>query len=733
MQEIKFNVKNTYIPKDLIRHKRKNKICDCSDPRYKGQPGKPGQPGPPGEDGKATSSHNNTGESTKKGCGDWWNIVISEPACPCGIRPICPTGPPGPPGPPGPIGGPGQDGPPGPPGKPLKRKRGKLGLQGDAGTPGKPGKPGIPGRKGADGIRAIGKPGPKGPPGPQGPIIAGKPGKNAKRGSPGPPGPRGIPGNPGLPGRDGKRGSDGKPGNKGKNAEYCPCPKDLEFKEILDITEIEYEVNCDELESAVLRIICRQLQMADLRNRLNCKPEDGVEKCVNGRRQIVKVPASKAEKCRSIKCICEAMQGQFVRKKRIRLTRQAYDGVDENLVGSSNADQEVRGGNSCILPNGKVLKKAYRKEIRMLTDDERKRYFDAVFRLKETGVHDRFTAWHSLVAYMGGAHAGPAFPGWHREFIKRYEIALREIDPEIAVPYWDTTLDGALPDATHSILFTKDFLGTNSENDFLHDYRNISVDVDTKPFDRWYTPTIQNKTMDGKVYHTFPSSRIKRRLTFDFDKGPFPVRQEMIDFLLSNRSIQNILAPTFPQKLGCPIRGDMEGNFEYIHGFIHQFVGGSNPDLSPDPPFGHMGDPATSAADPIFFIFHSFVDYIFEMWRQKNQNRKERETEYLPDDEFCHAKQHYKNAELFPFSDDDVPLKNIDAYSNIYTDFLYEFAPRPNCSTPAYDCGSPYLFCDRSHGNVRCASKIKIGGNCTGFTNGSPPPKYDLTCTPPGP
>jgi hypothetical protein len=35
----------------------------------------------------------------------------------------------------------------------------------------------------------------------------------------------------------------------------------------------------------------------------------------------------------------------------------------------------------------------------------------------------------------------------------------------------------------------------------------------------------------------------------------------------------------------------MEGNFEYIHGFIHQFVGGSNPDLSPDPPFGHMGDP----------------------------------------------------------------------------------------------------------------------------------------------
>ena len=82
---------------------------------------------------------------------------------------------------------------------------------------------------------------------------------------------------------------------------------------------------------------------------------------------------------------------------------------------------------------------------------------------------------------------------------------MRQFDPELAVPYWDTTLDDPLPDPTHSIMFTGDFLGTNSKNNFLHDYLNISVDVDTKPFDRWYTPTIQNITMDGKVYHTFVS------------------------------------------------------------------------------------------------------------------------------------------------------------------------------------------------------------------------------------
>ena len=70
-------------------------------------------------------------------------------------------------------------------------------------------------------------------------------------------------------------------------------------------------------------------------------------------------------------------------KKRRRTTRQAY-GDEEELL--QNTDQNVRGGNSCILPNGKVLKKAVRKEIRMLTDDERKRYFEAVNKMKEAGM-----------------------------------------------------------------------------------------------------------------------------------------------------------------------------------------------------------------------------------------------------------------------------------------------------------------------------------------------------------
>ncbi|CAK5062682.1 unnamed protein product [Meloidogyne enterolobii] len=112
------------------------------------------------------------------------------------------------------------------------------------------------------------------------------------------------------------------------------------------------------------------------------------------------------------------------------------------------------------------------------------------------------------------------------------------------------------------------------------------------------------------------------------------------------------------------------------------------------------------------------------MWRYKNQNRTERESQYPPDNQVknkeiykinlktkeCASDDHYANATMEPFNN----LVNIDALKNVYTDLLYEYATRPNCDNIT-DCGSKYLFCHRSHGKPECVAKIKIGGNCTGF------------------
>ena len=80
-----------------------------------------------------------------------------------------------------------------------------------------------------------------------------------------------------------------------------------------------------------------------------------------------------------------------------------------------------------------------------------------------------------------------AFLPWHREYLKRYEIALRMVNPNVAIPYWDSTLDGALPTPTDSIMWTDSFMGMNDG----------SGQLTNGPFANWKTlanrPNIQRK------------------------------------------------------------------------------------------------------------------------------------------------------------------------------------------------------------------------------------------------
>ncbi|KAK6743998.1 hypothetical protein RB195_010976 [Necator americanus] len=346
--------------------------------------------------------------------------------------------------------------------------------------------------------------------------------------------------------------------------------------------------------------------------------------------------APSAQGCMNIPCICPYMGGRV-------------------------------GNGGCILPNGQPYLMALRKEYRMMTDNERNRWNNAIIQLKRSGEYDRLSVMHRQVGSSSGAHSGPGFLPWHREYMKRLEIAVRMVDPGVAMPYWDSVMDSYLPDPRDSVLFSPIFMGETDG----------AGQVVRGPFAGF-------RTLEGRP-------NIVRRLATE---GKL-FSEANINNLLSQNEVQNVLAYTAPQN-GCPFRPYF-GALEYTHSSVHLWIGG---DMKP---------PSTSANDPIFFLHHCFVDFVWEMWRQSRQNRFTRETAYPPDIGTCANSQHFSYAQMRPWD-----KQNRDGLSNEYTDNLYRYAPRATCSRQNPNCGSPYLFCD-TRGNPHCVSKIKPNGLCRGF------------------
>uniref|UniRef100_A0A914MUH6 Tyrosinase copper-binding domain-containing protein n=1 Tax=Meloidogyne incognita TaxID=6306 RepID=A0A914MUH6_MELIC len=307
----------------------------------------------------------------------------------------------------------------------------------------------------------------------------------------------------------------------------------------------------------------------------------------------------------------------------------------------------------------------------MLSDEQRQAYFKAVQQMKDNGAYNLCAIQHKDAYLLKGAHRGPAFCPWHRELLKRFEILLREAGyqtmetADVCLPYWDSTLERQLPTPKDSLLFTETFIGsTNSNNE-----------VSNGPFSPW-----QTLEGDGYINRTVGSDGIC-------------YREADIEWELDQKNLTYFMA-YFSSDYRC--------QFRIPHGTTHTFIG------------GHMSDPSIAANDPIFFNHHCFVDLIWELYRWEQQTYAERPVQYPPDIKECELPFHFKESKMitFPF------FRNIDGCRNEYTDNMYEYAPRPNCSTYKPDCGSKYLFCDLSNGDPHCAAKVRPGGNCRGFTKG---------------
>jgi tyrosinase len=237
-----------------------------------------------------------------------------------------------------------------------------------------------------------------------------------------------------------------------------------------------------------------------------------------------------------------------------------------------------------------------RKNAAFLTDNEWTRYCNAVVTLKHTfpggsnvSIYDQFVAIHVCVWGLrfgtgpaggtDGAHVGPAFLPWHREYLRRYEEALAAVDPTVSLPYWNW---GRGWDAETDDLFQDDRIGPRGGIVTSGYFAEAA--------------TAQNP-LGWTIHPDLRPIGSALRRTGAAGVNSLPPRASVFEALEKNTF--STFRPALESGFGlAPGHNDM-------HNGVHGWVSGD---------MGAMSSPN----DPIFFMHHAQIDRIWAIWQRKH-------------------------------------------------------------------------------------------------------------------
>src|SRR4051812_1929914 len=90
-----------------------------------------------------------------------------------------------------------------------------------------------------------------------------------------------------------------------------------------------------------------------------------------------------------------------------------------------------------------------RKSEAELSQDDQAIFKSAITKAVESGLYSRMVWNHADMRHrmhsMGGQVGTQRFLAWHRDYLLKFEDALRPFEPAFLVPYWDWTSDRAFP------------------------------------------------------------------------------------------------------------------------------------------------------------------------------------------------------------------------------------------------------------------------------------------------
>lgn len=210
-----------------------------------------------------------------------------------------------------------------------------------------------------------------------------------------------------------------------------------------------------------------------------------------------------------------------------------------------------------------------RKEIRDLTPAELRRWQRAVEAMM-VQPNGQWSQWETLVnkhmQFGDEAHGGCYFLPWHRLFLLELENLMREHEPDFTLPYWDWTRDSINP--AISEIWGVSLLGGA---------RRVNQPIPNGPF--------ANIISRAPSYHT---------VSRNFDAG------------VSGSMNQLWSWPTLERLIAEPWWGDFADGIESAHVLPHMEIGGD------------MISTFHAPNDPIFYLHHAYIDFLFRLRQDRN-------------------------------------------------------------------------------------------------------------------
>jgi tyrosinase len=201
---------------------------------------------------------------------------------------------------------------------------------------------------------------------------------------------------------------------------------------------------------------------------------------------------------------------------------------------------------------------------------------DALIRIKASGRYDYYAHVHlelmnmmerNMMNSMDMPRNSPLFLPWHRLFIQQFESELG-----VAIPYWDWV-------AQSPSMWALDFMGGDG------DQQGIVVDGAFSIRNGWICRVGVPQTQPGPELRRF----LRGRQTTDISDDRLPTSLQINQCLEANSYDE------FRQRV------------EDIDNIAHNWVGGS------------LGT-AASPNDPVFYLNHTFVDYLWARWQSVHPN-----------------------------------------------------------------------------------------------------------------